>query len=119
MAGMPSLGGPPEMISESETLSLLKLVFCQSRLMMGWSGESMVGSPKSCAFAVVADAATAMASAAAAARLAWRATLTAPRFLVERVVGAAGFEPADAGAKNRCLTAWLRPSSGDAGFEEF
>ncbi|MDA8000281.1 MAG: hypothetical protein MPL62_03155 [Alphaproteobacteria bacterium] len=47
MAGMPSLGGPPEMISESETLSLLKLVFCQSRLMMGWSGESMVGSPKS------------------------------------------------------------------------
>ena len=26
------------------------------------------------------------------------------------LAGAAGFEPANAGTKNRCLTTWLRPS---------
>jgi hypothetical protein len=26
------------------------------------------------------------------------------------VAGAEGFEPSHAGTKNRCLTAWLRPS---------
>src|SRR3546814_1894287 len=32
------------------------------------------------------------------------------------LAGAAGFEPAHAGTKNRCLTAWLRPNtSGRAG----
>jgi hypothetical protein len=25
------------------------------------------------------------------------------------MAGAAGFEPADGGTKNRCLTTWLRP----------
>jgi hypothetical protein len=29
---------------------------------------------------------------------------------IERLAGAAGFEPAHGGTKNRCLTAWLRPS---------
>ena len=29
-----------------------------------------------------------------------------------KLAGAAGFEPAHAGTKNRCLTAWLRPNSG-------
>src|SRR3954447_13566451 len=28
-----------------------------------------------------------------------------------RLAGAAGFEPANAGTKNRCLTTWRRPSS--------
>src|SRR3546814_10610086 len=28
-----------------------------------------------------------------------------------RLAGAEGFEPAHAGTKNRCLTAWLRPNS--------
>src|SRR5690606_12008540 len=28
------------------------------------------------------------------------------------MAGAAGFEPANAGTKNRCLTAWRRPSGG-------
>ena len=27
-----------------------------------------------------------------------------------RMAGAAGFEPAHAGTKNQCLTAWLRPN---------
>ena len=30
------------------------------------------------------------------------------------VAGAAGFEPAHADTKNRCLTAWLRPKDADA-----
>src|SRR6185369_5398036 len=29
-----------------------------------------------------------------------------------RLAGAAGFEPANAGTKNRCLTTWRRPSIG-------
>ena len=29
----------------------------------------------------------------------------------EKLAGAAGFEPAHGGTKNRCLTAWLRPKS--------
>src|SRR5689334_2429867 len=31
------------------------------------------------------------------------------------MAGAAGFEPANAGTKNRCLTAWRRPSMGCPG----
>src|SRR5689334_22321942 len=31
------------------------------------------------------------------------------------VAGAAGFEPAHAGTKNRCLTAWLRPNRREGG----
>ena len=30
---------------------------------------------------------------------------------MERMAGVAGFEPAHAGTKNRCLTAWLHPSN--------
>src|SRR3954447_22077907 len=30
--------------------------------------------------------------------------------LRKRLAGAAGFEPANAGTKNRCLTTWRRPS---------
>lgn len=29
------------------------------------------------------------------------------------MAGAPGFEPGDAGTKNRCLTAWLRPNKSD------
>lgn len=29
---------------------------------------------------------------------------------ISRLAGAAGFEPANAGTKNRCLTTWRRPS---------
>lgn len=32
--------------------------------------------------------------------------------LRERVAGAPGFEPGNAGTKNRCLTAWRRPIAG-------
>ena len=32
-------------------------------------------------------------------------------FMTIRLAGAAGFEPANAGTKNRCLTTWRRPSS--------
>ena len=32
-----------------------------------------------------------------------------------RLAGAAGFEPANAGTKNRCLTTWRRPSRRERG----
>ena len=34
--------------------------------------------------------------------------------LVEHLAGAAGFEPANAGTKNRCLTTWRRPKINSA-----
>src|SRR3954463_5625171 len=33
-----------------------------------------------------------------------------------RLAGAAGFEPANAGTKNRCLTTWRRPSRRERGY---
>jgi hypothetical protein len=37
-------------------------------------------------------------------------TLLGNDFAMGRLAGAAGFEPANAGTKNRCLTTWRRPS---------
>src|SRR5918993_550902 len=33
----------------------------------------------------------------------------------KKLAGAAGFEPANAGTKNRCLTTWRRPIEGEPG----
>tara|TARA_B100001250_G_scaffold378206_1_gene367868 strand:+ start:224 stop:400 length:177 start_codon:yes stop_codon:yes gene_type:complete len=36
------------------------------------------------------------------------------KFFLKKLAGAAGFEPANAGIKSRCLTAWRRPKNYDA-----
>src|SRR3546814_15391014 len=40
------------------------------------------------------------------------ASARSPTVSLQLLDGAAGIEPANAGTKNRCLTAWLRPSIG-------